>query len=854
MPVKEDEKTRELEASVGTADLPSELPILALKNVVVFPSVVLPIHVAREKSISAIESVIGGRRIIGLVTQRDEELDEPDTKDLYDVGTIGLILRVLKLPDGGARILIQGLSRYRVQEWLQSDPYFVARVEPLPERELDTLEAQAMMRTVIEQFRDYVNTSKNLPGEILVAANNIKEAGKLADLVAANVQITDDQRQSVLEIIDPLERLAKVNELLIREIQLMTMTSKIQTQVQEEVGRSQREYFLREQMKAIQRELGEADPKAQEQGEYDEKIKAANMTEAVEAKAREELQRLERMHPESAEAGVIRTYLDTLCALPWNVSSPDTVDIPEARRILDEDHFGLEEVKQRLLEFLGVHKIKQSVKGPILCLLGPPGVGKTSLGRSVARAMGRKFIRMSLGGVRDEAEIRGHRRTYVGAMPGRIVQALRTSGTNNPVIMLDEVDKLGSDFRGDPSSALLEALDPEQNFSFSDHYLEVPFDLSKVLFIATANMLDTIPPALHDRMETIRLAGYTELEKVRIVQKYILPKVLDNHGLEKSTLKISAPMIKELTLRYTREAGLRNCEREIAKLCRKVALKIAEGQIKRENITTTEQLKEYLGTSRFDFAEFKREDAVGVATGMVWTSVGGDVQTIEAAFMPGKGNLILTGQLGEVMQESCKAALTYCRAHADLLGIDNELFSTRDVHLHFPAGAIPKDGPSAGIVIASAIISLFTNRKVSGKLAMTGEITLRGRVLPIGGLKEKLLGAKRAGIRRVIVPKANEKDVADIPDEIKDGMEIDFVEHLDEVLKQAFVTSGKRKPVSDNGAPDDVARPEPAGKAPVRKRIAGVSRNGKAGGAKVPQPKHSGSSAAGDGADKYCAG
>jgi ATP-dependent Lon protease len=853
MAVKEDEKTRELEAAVGTADLPSELPILALKNVVVFPSVVLPIHVAREKSISAIESVIGGRRIIGLVTQRDEELDEPDTKDLYDVGTIGLILRVLKLPDGGARILIQGLSRYRVKEWLQSEPYFVAKVEPLPEREVDTLEAQAMMRTVIEQFRDYVNTSKNLPGEILVAANNIKEAGKLADLVAANVQITDDQRQSVLEIVEPLERLAKVNELLIREIQLMTMTSKIQTQVQEEVGRSQREYFLREQMKAIQRELGEADPKAQEQGEYDEKIKAAQMPEPVEAKAREELQRLERMHPESAEAGVIRTYLDTLCALPWGTSSPDTVDIPEARRILDEDHFGLEEVKQRLLEFLGVHKIKQSVKGPILCLVGPPGVGKTSLGRSVARAMGRKFIRMSLGGVRDEAEIRGHRRTYVGAMPGRIVQALRTSGTNNPVIMLDEVDKLGSDFRGDPSSALLEALDPEQNFSFSDHYLEVPFDLSKVLFIATANMLDTIPPALHDRMETIRLAGYTELEKVRIVQKYILPKVLENHGLEKSVLKISPPMIKELTLRYTREAGLRNCEREIAKLCRKVALKIAEGKIKRENITTTDQLKEYLGTSRFDFAEFKREDAVGVATGMVWTSVGGDVQTIEAAFMPGKGNLILTGQLGEVMQESCKAALTYCRAHADLLGIENELFSTRDVHLHFPAGAIPKDGPSAGIVIASAIISLFTNRKVSGKLAMTGEITLRGRVLPIGGLKEKLLGAKRAGIKRVIVPKANEKDVADIPDEIKDGMEIDFVEHLDEVLKQAFVTGGKRKPASSNGAPDDVARPEPAPKTPVRKRIAGVGRNGKDGGAKVPQPEQSGSSA-GDGADQYCAG
>jgi ATP-dependent Lon protease len=825
---------------VNGGDLPSELPILALKNVVVFPSVVLPIHVARDKSIAAIEAVIGGRRIIGLLTQRDEELDEPDTKDLYTVGTIGLILRVLKLPDGGARILIQGLSRYRVTQWLQSDPYFTAKVQPLPEVEADTLEAQAMMRTVLEQFREYVNASKALPNEILVAANNIKEAGKLADLVAANMQVADEvtQRQSILEINDPLERLRKINEMLIREVQLMDMTSKIQTQVQEEVGKSQREYFLREQLKAIQRELGEADPKAQEQTEYDEKIKAAHMPEVVEAKAREELGRLERMHTESAEAGVIRTYLDTLCALPWSVSSDDNVDIAGARQILDEDHFGLDEIKQRLLEFLGVHKIKQSVKGPILCLVGPPGVGKTSLGRSVARAMGRKFVRMGLGGVRDEAEIRGHRRTYVGAMPGRIIQSLRSAGTNNPVIMLDEIDKLGSDFRGDPSSALLEALDPEQNFSFSDHYLEVPFDLSRVLFIATANMLDTIPPALRDRMETIRLAGYTELEKVRIVQKYILPKALENHGLSKTALKLSPAMTKELTLRYTREAGLRNCEREIAKLCRKVALKIAEGEIAKENITTVNQLQDYLGTPRFDFAEFHREDAVGVSTGMVWTSVGGDVQTIEAAFMPGKGNLILTGQLGEVMQESCKAALTYCRSHAQQLGIDTELFNTRDVHLHFPAGAIPKDGPSAGIVIAAAIISLFTNRKVSGKVAMTGEITLRGRVLAIGGLKEKLLGAKRAGIRKVVVPKANAKDVADIPDEIKQGMEIAYVEKLDEVLEHAFAPPATRarraveQAEQAEGTGPAAARNGAKGRAGTTRRKPAASSNGQGTGAR----------------------
>jgi ATP-dependent Lon protease len=782
------------ESSPG-AEFPRELPILALKNVVVFPSVVLPIHVSRDKSIAAIEAVLAGRRIIGLLTQRDESEDNPTAAGMYDVGTIGLILRVLKLPEGGARILIQGLSRYRVSRWIAEEPYFKAEVEALPEHDEDTLQTQATMRSVLDLFKQYVTLSKNLPTEILVAANNIREGGKLADLVAANIGIADEMRQGVLETIDPLPRLTKVNELLTKEIQLLSMSSKIQSQVQEEVGRSQREYFLREQLKAILRELGEADPKEHERQEYEEKVKAAQMPEDVEKKAQEELQRLERMHPESAEAGVIRTYLDTLCALPWAVETPDEVSIDRARRILDEDHYGLEEVKQRLLEFLGVHKIKKSVKGPILCLVGPPGVGKTSLGRSVARATGRKFVRMSLGGVRDEAEIRGHRRTYVGSMPGRIIQGIRTAGTNNAVMMLDEIDKLGSDvFRGDPSSALLEALDPEQNFSFSDHYLEVPFDLSKVLFIATANVLDTIPPALRDRMEVIRLAGYTELEKVRIVQRFILPKQLDNHGLAKRVLKISNVMIRELTLRYTREAGLRNCEREIAKICRKVALQIAEGKLASEKLTTSKQLTEYLGTPRFDFEDVRREDAVGVVTGVVWTNAGGDIQVIEAAFMPGKGNLILTGQLGDVMQESCRAALTYCRSNAERLGIDQELFGTRDIHLHFPAGAIPKDGPSAGITVATAIISLFTNRKVSSKIAMTGEITLKGRVLAIGGLKEKILGAKRAGVRRVLVPEPNKKDIADIPQEIMQGMDVIYVGHLDDVLEHVFAKRERPAP------------------------------------------------------------
>jgi ATP-dependent Lon protease len=807
-------------------DIPTEeLPILALKNVVVFPGVVLPIHVSRDRSIAAIEAVLSDKRIIGLLTQKDETVDEPATSDLYTVGTIGQILKVLKMPEGGVRVLTQGLARYRVQKWTGEEPYFKAIVQPLPEDESDSLQLQAMIRSVQEQFRQYVDVSKSLPKDNLIVANNIKEGGRLADFVAANIAIGDNLRQEVLETIEPVLRLQKVNEMLTREIQLLMMSSKIQSQVQEEVGKSQRDYFLREQMKAIQRELGESDPKEQEQQEYDKKIQAAQMPEEVEKKARDEMQRLERMHPESAEAGVIRTYLDTLCGLPWATESPDEVSIENARRILDEDHYGLDEVKQRLLEFLGVHKIKKSVKGPILCLVGPPGVGKTSLGKSVARAMGRKFVRMSLGGVRDEAEIRGHRRTYVGSMPGRILQGIRTAGTNNPVMMLDEIDKLGSDvFRGDPSSALLEALDPEQNFSFSDHYLEVPFDLSKVLFIATANVLDTVPAALRDRMEVIRLAGYTELEKVKIVQRFILPKQLENHGLKKSALRISPAMIKELTLKYTREAGLRNCEREISKICRKVALKIAEAKATAVNLTKFEQLHEYLGTPRYDWEEVRREDQVGVATGMVWTNAGGDIQVIEAAFMPGKGVLTLTGQLGEVMQESCKAALTYCRAHADELGIDTELFGTRDIHLHFPAGAIQKDGPSAGITIAVAIISLFANRKISAKVAMTGEITLKGRVLAIGGLKEKMLGAKRAGIHKIIIPALNRKDLDDIPDEIKHGMEVAYVEHLDDVLVHAF-PHWREQPA----APPQrkVAAKPPAVKPAVMKRGKAAGKTGK---------------------------
>ncbi|OGK09384.1 MAG: endopeptidase La, partial [Candidatus Riflebacteria bacterium RBG_13_59_9] len=644
--------------------MPDRLPVLALKNVVVFPNLVLPIHVSREKSVAAIDEVFEGRKLIGLLTQRDETVEEPMAENLYSVGTIGLILRKLVLPEGGARILVQGLSRFTVKKYLQSDPFFEARIEAVVETKPEGLKVQALMRSALEHFKEFVNLSRSLPTEILVAANNIREPGMLADLLATHINIKLEERQKVLETFSAEERLKLVNDYLSREIQLLNMSNEIQSQVQEEVGKSQREFFLREQLKAIQRELGELDSKEVERGKYEERIKAAQMPEEVEKKANEEVERLQRLHPESAEGGVIRTYLDTLCDLPWSKATEDEKDIGKAQRILDGDHYGLDEIKERLLEFLGVLKLTQSLKGPILCFVGPPGTGKTSLGKSIARALGRKFVRMSLGGIRDEAEIRGHRRTYVGALPGRIIQGIRASKTKNPVYMLDEIDKVGMDFRGDPSSALLEALDPEQNSAFSDHYLEVPFDLSRVLFITTANLLDTIPPPLLDRMEVIRLSGYTELEKIQIARRFLQPKQLENHGLKSTQLAIDKRMLRALILNYTREAGVRNLERELAKICRKVALKIASGKSKRVAIDSLRKLEGYLGVRKFDLAEERIHDDVGVATGMVWTSVGGDIQVIETSKMLGKGNLILTGHLGEVMKESCQAAMTYLRSNS----------------------------------------------------------------------------------------------------------------------------------------------------------------------------------------------
>ncbi len=766
--------------------IPDRIPILALRNVVVFPNLVLPIHVSREKSVASIEAVFQGNRLIGLLTQKDEQIEDPSFEDLYNVGTIALILRKLVLPEGGTRILVQGLSRFKVKKFLRDDPYFEAEIFPLIEEKSDSLKVQALMRSSLEQFKEFVNLSRSLPAEILVAGSNIREPGMLSDFLATHINIKLDERQKMLETLDPEERLTLVNSYLSREIQLLHMSNEIQSQVQEEVGKSQREFFLREQLKAIQRELGELDSKESEKQKYEEKIKAAGMPEEVEKKALEEVERLSKLHPESAEGGVIRTYLDTLCDLPWSKATVDETDIGKAKKILDEDHYGLTEIKERLLEYLGVIKLTRKLKGPILCFVGPPGTGKTSLGKSIARALGRKFVRMSLGGVRDEAEIRGHRRTYVGALPGRILQGIRSSGTRNPVFMLDEIDKVGMDFRGDPSAALLEALDPEQNYAFSDHYLEVPFDLSQVLFITTANILDTIPPALLDRMEVIRLSGYTEMEKTQIAKKFLLPKQIEAHGLTLSQVKISDAMIRTLILHYTREAGVRSLEREIAKICRKVALKIASGETKKENISSLKKLEEYLGVRRFDLEEEKIKEQVGVATGVVWTSVGGDIQVIETSKMTGKGQLILTGHLGEVMKESCQAAVTYLKSNASELGIEAQKINEYDVHIHFPAGAIPKDGPSAGLTVAVALVSLFTGAKVRGDTAMTGEITVKGRVLPVGGLKEKLLGAKRVGIRKVVLPARNEKDIGEVPDEIKKGMQIFYVKDLDEVLPLVF--------------------------------------------------------------------
>ncbi len=768
-------------------EIPDTLPVLPVRDIVVFPYMIIPLFVGRDISIKAIDTALSSSRMILLLTQRDLSIENPATADLYSIGTVGMIMRMLKLPDGRVKILVQGLSKARVKKFAQSGGFFTAVIEKIEEKKAETLsvEEEAEIRSVKEQLDKAVSYGKTVLPDIMAVIENLDDPGRLADLVASNLGLKAEQAQEVIEILDPIQRLRRVSEMLSREIELLIVQQKIQSEARGEIDKTQREYFLREQLKAIQKELGDIDERAEEVREFRKKIEDAKMPEKVFKEAEKQLKRLEKMHPDSAEAATIRTYLDWLVELPWSKSTRDNLDIKIAKKVLNEDHYDLEKVKERILEYLSVRKLKEKMKGPILCFIGPPGVGKTSLGRSIARALGREFVRMSLGGVRDEAEIRGHRRTYVGALPGRIIQGIKQAGRNNPVFMLDEIDKIGMDFRGDPSSALLEVLDPEQNFAFADHYLSVPFDLSNVMFITTGNLADTIPGPLRDRMEIIYLSGYTSEEKLGIAKKYLLPKQLEEHGLTKKVLSVSDSGLMLLISQYTREAGVRNLEREIANLCRKVAKKIAEGSQRKFDIVAG-NLQSFLGVPKYLPEEEMEEDEVGVSTGLAWTEAGGDIIYIEATTMMGKGHLTLTGQLGDVMKESAQAALSYIRSKAKTLGIKEDVFSKVDIHVHVPAGAIPKDGPSAGITIATALASVLTGRPVNKNIAMTGEVTLRGRVLPIGGLKEKTLAAKRMGINKVVVPKRNKKDLEEIPKYIKKDMEFVFADTMDQVLKVAL--------------------------------------------------------------------
>jgi len=766
--------------------IPDVLPLIPLRDLIVFPNLVVPLFVGRERSINALEESMRQGHMVALVTQKQAEMADPTSDDVYEIGCVASIMQELKLPDGTAKALVEGQQRIRIVEWLQTDPYFLVRVELIEEETQVEPETEALMRAIIGDFERASELGKPIPQEVLMASSTIEEPGRLADFITFHLNLKVDEKQQILEALDAVGRLEKAASFLRKELEILELGSKIQSRVKEQMTKSQREYFLREQLKAIQQELGQYDEIQAEVDEYKNKIEQAGMPEEVAEKALKELGRLEKMPPASAETSVIRTYLDWLTGLPWGTESEEKLDLIEAQQVLDEDHYGLEKVKERVLEYLAVHKLTDRMRGPILCFVGPPGVGKTSIGKSIARSLGREFIRMSLGGVRDEAEIRGHRRTYVGALPGRIVQSISQAGTNNPVFMMDEIDKVGMDFRGDPTSALLEVLDPEQNYAFQDHYLEAPFDLSNVMFITTANLLDPIPPALRDRMEVIHFPGYTEDEKAHIAHQYLVPKQLKEHGLKTSKIEFADDAIREIIRRYTREAGVRNLERTIAAVCRQVARKVVEGKKGKTRITRR-TLHQYLGPEKFSFGLAEEADEVGVATGLVWTEVGGDVIQIEATKMKGKGALILTGQLGDVMRESAQAAVSYIRTRADELGIDPDFNETLDMHIHVPAAAIPKDGPSAGITMATALASCLTGCPVRRDIAMTGEITLRGRVLPIGGLKEKLLAAHRAGLATVLIPKENVRDLELLPPHVRDELKVVPVENMDEVLAHALV-------------------------------------------------------------------
>jgi len=769
------------------AKYPDTLPLLSVRDVVIFNDMLLPLFVGRKKSIRAVEEAVAKDGFLLVVTQKDPGIENPKPDQIFTVGTVSRILRILKLPDGSIKALVQGIAKARILKYVLKKSLYRVKIETIVEPPIKkiSLEVEALMRNIREHSEKILDLRGEMTSDVSAVLESIEDPGKLADLVASNLRLKIEESQMLLELIDPVKRLKKVNELLAREVELSSMQAKIQSEVRDEISKNQRDYFLREQVRAIHRELGESDDKIQEIKDYKKKIKSAKMSKAANDEALKQLKRLEKMYPDSAEASVVRTYLDWVVDMPWSKTTKDVIDIKQAKKVLDKDHFALDKVKDRILEYLSVRKLNPKMKGPILCFVGPPGVGKTSLGQAIARAMKRKFIRISLGGIRDEAEIRGHRRTYIGALPGRILQGLKQCGTNNPVFMMDEIDKLGSDFRGDPSSALLEALDPEQNFAFSDHYLNLPFDLSKVMFVLTGNLTDTIPSALLDRMEVITLPGYTEEEKKIIAQLHLIPRQIKENGLKSRNISISSGALHQIITEYTCEAGLRNLEREIGSLFRKVARKIAEGNKGHFRITKN-NLQNYLGVAKY-YPEMDQEKSqVGLSTGLAWTQAGGDVLYVEASLIGGKGELIVTGQIGDIMQESARAALSYARANLSLLGVKENVFENKDIHIHVPAGAIPKDGPSAGIAMATALISVLVNKPVNKDIAMTGEITLRGRVLPIGGLKEKALGAIRGGIRTILIPEKNKKELAEIPLNIKRKIKFVSVKNMDEVLSLAI--------------------------------------------------------------------
>jgi ATP-dependent Lon protease len=787
------------------------VPLLPLRDIIVFPHMVVPLFVGRQKSIKALEEAMNKQKFILLAAQREAKTNDPGEDDIYRVGTLGTVVQLLRLPDGTVKVLVEGKKRARVVRYVDQSEYFLVEAEEIEEVCPKTTEIEALTRSINSTFEHYVKLNKKIPPEMIMSVASIEDPARLADTIVAHLGVKLEDKQALLEIENPAERLERVLGNMRSEIEILEVEKRIRTRVKKQMEKTQKEYYLNEQMRAIQKELGEKDEFKNEIQELEDKIKQKKMSAEAKDKAEKELKKLKMMSPMSAEATVVRNYIDWIISLPWNEFTDDKLDIGDAEKILEEDHYGLEKVKQRILEYLAVQSLAGQMKGPILCLVGPPGVGKTSLGKSIARATGRKFVRISLGGVRDEAEIRGHRRTYIGALPGKIIQSMKKAASSNPVFLLDEVDKMSTDFRGDPSSALLEVLDPEQNATFNDHYLDVDYDLSKVMFITTANTLDGIPRPLQDRMEIIRIAGYTEVEKQHIASKYLVKKQREANGLKEENVDISDNALLSVVRHYTKEAGVRNLEREIAAICRKVAVEVVKTDRSAHVRINGKVLTKYLGPPKFRYGKAEEDSHIGTATGLAWTELGGELLNTEVTIMPGKGKLIITGRLGDVMQESAQAALSYVRSRADELGLERDFYQNIDLHIHVPEGAIPKDGPSAGITMATALVSALTKSRVRHDLAMTGEVTLRGRVLPIGGLKEKVLAAHRGGIKTVLIPAENEKDILDIPANVQRTVELVLVDHMDQVLRKALVLDNPddlfRKPIAE---PPPAVQPPPA--------------------------------------------